>query len=303
MREAFALLGFMAALILVVGVTGLLAPVIELFSADEDTARAIAAAILLVIGLAAGWIIGIRVTRDTPIPGPRWLDGLGGVAFALVRTLGIAALVLFCLGIAWGKDSTGHRMIADSVTGELLVVGDAPFGAFYDSLVKRSEDLESLVAWAAPDPDESPPAGFITTRELRPTDAQLTLRPAAERAMLAAINEERSQRGLDSLTWCTPCAEVARAHSQDMYRGGYFSHIDKAGNDPFDRMKAAEISYGAAGENLALAPTVTEAHEGLMRSPDHRANILRLHFDQVGIGIYEGPYGLLCTQVFRALPG
>jgi uncharacterized protein YkwD len=87
-----------------------------------------------------------------------------------------------------------------------------------------------------------------------------------------------------------------------MYRGGYFSHEDLEGNDPFDRMQTARISYGAAGENLALAPTVDEAHAGLMESPDHRANILRAAFHEVGIGIYEGPYGLMCTQLFRALP-
>ena len=34
----------------------------------------------------------------------------------------------------------------------------------------------------------------------------------------------------------------------------------------------------------------------------NRANILRSAFNEVGIGIYEGPYGLMCTQLFRARP-
>ncbi|MEA2446501.1 MAG: hypothetical protein QOK47_138, partial [Actinomycetota bacterium] len=116
------------------------------------------------------------------------------------------------------------------------------------------------------------------------------------------LNRERTQRGLEGLTWCDSCADVARAHSRDMYRHGYFSHIDSAGDDPFDRMQAAGITYEAAGENLSIAPTLAAAHASLMGSPDHRENILRDLFDSVGIGCYRGPYGFMCTQIFRDTP-
>lgn len=299
-REAFALVGFIAALVLVVGLTGLLAHVVEISGFEHDPAVAISAAILFASGVIAGVILGVRVARDTPIPGPRWLDSVGGSSFAFVRTLALVALVLFCLDTAWGPESVGHRMIADSVSGEFLTGRDSPFGTFYTFLERRSDALASLSEWASRD-DEKRDVGFIT-RELRPTDARLTVQRNAERDMLQEINSDRRGRGLEPFRWCEACAEVARSHSKDMYRGGYFSHVDLDGDDPFDRMKEAGISYGAAGENLALAPTVTEAHAGLMKSPKHRANILRLAFDEVGIGIYEGPFGLMCTQVFRALP-
>ena len=55
----------------------------------------------------------------------------------------------------------------------------------------------------------------------------------------------------------------------------------------------------AAGENLALAPTLQLAHDGLMKSPGHRANILSTNYRTVGIGIVDGgPYGLMVTQDF-----
>jgi uncharacterized protein YkwD len=55
-----------------------------------------------------------------------------------------------------------------------------------------------------------------------------------------------------------------------------------------------------AGENLALAPTLTIAHEGLMNSPGHRANILQKKFGRVGIGVMEGGFHrLMITQNFR----
>lgn len=299
-RETFALLGLVAAVILVVIGTGAVAALIRLISsAGDGPSRAIAATALFIVALLAGTITGYRIAKGTVIPGPRRLDSFGGAAFAFVRALVVVSLALFSLDVVWGEQSTGHRMIADSVAGELLTGDDSPFGTFYLSIVDGSEELQALEAWARPELSRT--AGYQQSA-LEATDERLVLQPEAEKQMLQAINVARRERGLDPLSWCKRCAEVARAHSEDMYRGGYFSHEDLDGDDPFDRMVAAEIPYAAAGENLALAPTVDEAHAGLMRSPEHRANILRQGFHQVGIGIYEGPYGLMCTQVFRALP-
>jgi uncharacterized protein YkwD len=85
-----------------------------------------------------------------------------------------------------------------------------------------------------------------------------------------------------------------------MLRRGYFSHYTPEGHDPFYRIRAAKIPFRTAGENLALAPTLPMAHEGLMNSPGHRANILQKSFGRVGIGIMAGgPHRLMVTQNFR----
>jgi uncharacterized protein YkwD len=56
----------------------------------------------------------------------------------------------------------------------------------------------------------------------------------------------------------------------------------------------------AAGENLALAQTLHIAHNGLMHSPGHRANILNPVYKRVGIGIVEGGmHGLMISQEFK----
>jgi len=299
-REAFALLGLLAAIPLVALGTGLVASLLRAFSpAGAGASRAIAAVGLFAVATVGGAVAGHRTSKGTVIPGPRTLDSLGGAMFALVRVVTLVALILFCLDVLWGPQSVGHRMIADSVSGTALAGDESPFGPFYASLVDRSEELSALRRWAGPDQVQT--AGYQQT-SFEATDARLVLRNDAERAMLRSINDERRDQGLQPLTWCESCARVARGHSKDMYRGGYFSHEDLDGDDPFDRMVNAGVSYGAAGENLALAPTIDEAHVGLMSSPNHRANILRPEFEQVGIGIFEGPYGLMCTQVFRALP-
>ncbi|GAB3531281.1 hypothetical protein GCM10027443_13230 [Pontibacter brevis] len=127
-----------------------------------------------------------------------------------------------------------------------------------------------------------------------------TPRPDLEAQMLELINEERLENGLKPLVADTALREVARQHSGDMFRRGYFSHHSPEGDTPFDRIREADIRILTAGENLALAPTLTIAHEGLMNSPGHRANILQRRFGRVGIGVLQGgPGRLMITQNFR----
>lgn len=125
-------------------------------------------------------------------------------------------------------------------------------------------------------------------------------RPALEAQMLVLVNQARREHGLNELRADPEAAEVARAHSRDMLANGYFSHVSPQGQTPFDRLRRAGVRYRAAGENLALAPRVTVAHEGLMNSPGHRANLLNPAFGRVGIGIVDaGRHGLMVTQKFR----
>ncbi|WP_423149561.1 CvpA family protein [Rubrolithibacter danxiaensis] len=130
--------------------------------------------------------------------------------------------------------------------------------------------------------------------------AETKVRPDLEQHMLRLLNKERQKAGLKPLEADSELRVVARKHSADMFARGYFSHITPEGKNPFDRMRAEGVSFITAGENLALAQTLAIAHDGLMNSPGHRANILRPAFGRVGIGIQEGGvYGLMITQNFR----
>ncbi|HEU4596052.1 MAG TPA: CvpA family protein [Pyrinomonadaceae bacterium] len=124
--------------------------------------------------------------------------------------------------------------------------------------------------------------------------------PELEAQMLEMVNDERRAAGLSPLAPDPELTEVARRHSADMFARGYFAHYTPEGRSPFDRIRAANVRFRTAGENLALAPTLPIAHTGLMNSPGHRANILRPEFGRVGIGIMDGGFrGLMVTQNFR----
>jgi len=121
----------------------------------------------------------------------------------------------------------------------------------------------------------------------------------SEQEMFVLVNAEREKRGLPKLIFDNALAEVGRRHCKDMFERGYFSHYTPEGLSPFDRMDKAGISYSYAGENLALAPNVTTAMQGLMQSPGHKANILSANFGRIGVGVIDGRgYGEMFCQEF-----
>ena len=97
----------------------------------------------------------------------------------------------------------------------------------------------------------------------------------------------------------TPEEAEEVCHGESMFQRGFFAHVDLDGATPFDRMRRGGVRFSGAGENLALAPTVEVAHEGLMNSPGHRANILNARFRRIGIGAASGGmHGRMFTQNF-----
>lgn len=140
------------------------------------------------------------------------------------------------------------------------------------------------------------------SRERIPLDigkSELTIDIEAEKIMLDLVNRERANAGVATVRHDKAIIEVARAHSRDMFERKYFSHISPDGDDTGDRMEKAGFSFQIAGENLAYAPDVQTAHEGLMNSEGHRRNILDPQFHRIGIGVIDGGiYGKMFVQNF-----
>lgn len=217
----------------------------------------------------------------------RFLGIFPGIVNGVIYTTIIAALLL-SVPLMYGVTQKAKESV---LTKRLAVnVGwlDDQLSPIFDEAIKKSLTRTTV----EPESDETVKLNF------KINDAKA--RPDLEMKMLQLVNQERTKRGLQPLKWDPEILPVARAHSQDMFARGYFSHYTLEGKDPFDRMKAAGIKYYSAGENLALGPTLSICHEGLMNSPGHRANILNPTYGRVGIGILDGgAYGLMISQEFR----
>jgi uncharacterized protein YkwD len=117
------------------------------------------------------------------------------------------------------------------------------------------------------------------------------------RALVQLVNEHRASLGLAPLTWSAEAAAVAQAHSDDMQRRDFFSHINPDHASPFDRIRAARLRYVHAGENIAYGyDSPRELFQAWLDSPGHRKNLENPNYTQHGLG----SAGTLWTHVFLA---
>ena len=204
-------------------------------------------------------------------------------------SLFLAFLLLFVVSLPIRPDI--KRDVYDSKIGSILVSGatvlEKPLNNVFGPIAKQS-----LTFLTVKPEDEG-------TIDLQFTQKEVAVDFESERAMFVLVNQERVKFGAKSLEWNEDLAKIGRNHSKDMFERGYFSHFSPEGKDVGDRLDEAGIEYVAAGENLALAPTLSRAHSGLMNSLGHKRNILDPSFGEIGIGVVDGGvYGKMFTQVF-----
>ena len=217
-----------------------------------------------------------------------------GALPALGTAMMISALVLSALVQI---PAAGSRSLVLGSTLASALAGSSSFlqPGLHSLLVPPVNDSSAIVG-GGPQKDFGDEAYY---RLRFPSEIQPQLAVKAEVRMLEMLNRSRVAAGLTPLHSDPTLESVARAHSLDMYRRAYFSHHDPERQSPFDRLKAAGVVYVTAGENIAYSPDVGQAEESLMRSPDHRANILNPDFRCVGIGIYRASgYEEMFTQDF-----
>ncbi len=158
-----------------------------------------------------------------------------------------------------------------------------------------------------------------SSRRLIPLTATLDLDGPAEIAreeedLVAAINTERTSRGLEALAADPLLQGTACAHSREMCELNYFNHHSPTPGEttPIDRYVDALHADGErqpasalVGENIFFASVTNDvynaqyAHQSLMASPSHRKNILEPRFTKVGVGVYRDPEGQFwVTEMF-----
>lgn len=256
------------------------------------------ATVFLVLFLVLAVVISIVIAILRRVVNP-FISFLGPVA-VLERGLGIlpglakgalfAALLLVPFAIFPILPNVTDAVERSSIGSRLtyLAIDTAPkLGIAIDR--NLSTDLVTL------DPAS---ANETITLQLGPLGT-LTPDPIAEEQMLELINRERAAAGAGPLKLDERLRDVARQHSREMFELDYFSHSSPVSGSPADRLRAAQVPAVTMGENLAYAPNVQIAHEGLMNSPSHRANILQPEFTRLGIGVIRSErQGRMFSQEF-----
>ena len=104
-------------------------------------------------------------------------------------------------------------------------------------------------------------------------------------------NGHRVGLGCPALRWDGATAGVAQAHAEDMVRRNFFSHTNPDGQSPFDRLRAAGVTYMAAAENIAYGyTTAAGVLEAWLSSEGHRRNLENCRYTHHGVGLRNGKW-------------
>ena len=115
-------------------------------------------------------------------------------------------------------------------------------------------------------------------------------------ATVCLLNKQRRHRGLHRLRQNPGLVLAGQRHALDMVERRYFSHSSTMGTPFTARIRRTGYLRRSGrtllGENLAYGgrelATPRQIVRSWMRSPGHRANILRARFREIGIAIVEG---------------
>jgi len=123
--------------------------------------------------------------------------------------------------------------------------------------------------------------------------------------VISETNNQRAQNGeLVPLHENTRLDQAAEIKLQDMFDHQYFEHVSPSGKGPSDLANQVGYKFVVVGENLALGNFKDDAAlvDAWMNSPGHRANILNVRYQEIGVavgrGMFEGHETWLAVQEF-----
>jgi uncharacterized protein YkwD len=198
-------------------------------------------------------------------------------------------------GTLLGENENPKVLVSDA-QGRLTEVAQPPGKAFKAEIACGDHTGQIWVELRAEEMgNERPQAtlGVACGTEL-PTAVALAARPwpedpaAQEARMVELINAERTAAGLPALTVLEPLAKAARALAESIRDGAKKGAAAAVPVDLVQRLTAADIQAPIILQNPAAGPSAETAFTRLDSSPTHRASMMSVDVNHVGIGVATG---------------
>ena len=153
-----------------------------------------------------------------------------------------------------------------------------------------------LISGLAPAKTRKPkPAAFVASA----VQFSFAYEADAENQLFALANQVRAEAGVPALQRDEGLTQAAREHAAAMAAQQQLSHQFSREASVQQRLTAATpLHIDRAGENVAYAATVDQAHDNLMHSPPHRENLLNPAYNVAGFGIVRSGDSLYVVQDF-----
>lgn len=143
--------------------------------------------------------------------------------------------------------------------------------------------------------------GLLVVLTLLALPALAAAQDGPEAAMLARINQLRSEAGLPQLVRDQRLDGAARAHTLDMATRGELFHVSETTGTPIDRAHAAGVDSSDIAENVAMHSTIDSAQASLEASEAHLANMLSPRSTHIGLSAVSASGGVYVTQLYAHL--
>lgn len=105
-------------------------------------------------------------------------------------------------------------------------------------------------------------------------------------------DQARADRGVHRLHHAESLTVAAQAEAEAMAREHYFSHVSPDGTTPALRARLAGYPSTFVGENIAMGYTSAAAvTSAWLHSPEHRENMLREIYTDMGVGFARSADG------------
>jgi uncharacterized protein YkwD len=153
-----------------------------------------------------------------------------------------------------------------------------------------------LISGPAPAKTRKPkPAAFVAAA----AQFSFAYEADAENQLFALVNQVRAEAGVPALQRDEGLTQAAREHAAAMAAQQQLSHQFSGEASVQQRLTAATpLHIDRAGENVAYAATVDQAHDNLMHSPPHRENLLNPAYNVAGFGVVRSGDSFYVVQDF-----
>jgi uncharacterized membrane protein required for colicin V production len=254
------------------------------------------AAVVLFLGLVVGGALVARLvsTAFRLVPGTTVANRLGGAVVGAgyaVLIVAVGTTLLSAAPMPQSVRDTVSGSIGDSVVGHRIVephgivqntVSSVSGERVFATVIALQEMVGSrLVAGTLPIP--LPDIG----------ESMLSSSEEAAQDVFDSMNRERIAEGLDPLGWSDELAVVAVDRADHVYRSRRLA-LDT-------NLAAALGAEGIPGtinsEMVVLAASTDGVAEAFTGASAYRDTIIDKQFRRAGIGIIDGPFGLLAVQV------
>jgi uncharacterized membrane protein required for colicin V production/uncharacterized protein YkwD len=263
-----------------------------------EVARVGAGVILFLVLVVGGALVTRLLSVSLKlVPGATILNRLGGAVVgagyaALVVVLG--TILLTAAPMSEGVRSTVSESVGASPIGSRIV---EPRGVIQQTVSSVSgERVFTAVAALQETVGARLVAGTLPIPLPDVGDSALPPSQTAAQQVFDVLNRNRILEGLDPLGWSGDLAVVAVRRADQVYRSGTL-RLDQ---DLPSALEAQGVPGTINTEMVVLAASTDGVAEAVVGASAYRDALFDTQYRKAGIGVIDGPYGLLTVLVLSA---